>query len=373
MMDCIVFWQRMLTPHMTELARELARGGAEVHYVAEEVLSLDRRATGWEADELSEVGVHYVVSHEDARNLVDRFPRHAVHITQGVRANGLIVQAQRRLASEGLRQYAIMEAVDLRGSGGRIKPFLYAARFWALAGKIEGLLAIGEGTPEWVARLSPRSMRAIPFAYFLKGRRARLPVREGSIFRFIFVGSLIHSKRVDLLLEALSGLSGRPFEVEIVGDGPNRAQLERQAHALLPGRTVFCGTLVMNDAINRIAAADCLVLPSVHDGWGAVVSEAQINGTPVICSSRCGASGTVRASGFGAVFESGDVDNLRRCLAAMLNKGRIDAAGRDNLGAWARCLTAEAGARYLLEIIGQEGRSAGGIVAPWERAGEYSS
>lgn len=367
MADCIVFWQRMLTPHMTELAKQLGHAGAEVYYVAEQRLSADRLSLGWEADDPTECEVHYIVSSDDARELVDRFPRHAVHITQGVRANGLIAHAQRRIALEGLRQYAIMETVDLRGPRGWIKQFLYAFRFCMFAGSLEGLLAIGEGTAEWVMKRSPRTMRAIPFAYFLRGRNARPLARVESVFKFLFVGSLIGLKRVDLLLEALSGLLDRPFEVEIIGDGSDRMKLERQAKTMLPGRTIFLGTVGMNAAINRIALADCLVLPSAHDGWGAVVSEAQINGTPVVCSTKCGAAGTVRASGFGAVFDAGDVGSLRRCLAARLDEGWVDEARRERLSAWARCLTADVGAQYLLDIIHRDHEAAGRIVPPWER------
>ena len=42
-----------------------------------------------------------------------------------------------------------------------------------------------------------------------------------------------------------------------------------------------------------MAAADVLVLPSRFDGWGAVVNEALMVGTPVICSDRCGASDVI--------------------------------------------------------------------------------
>ena len=41
---------------------------------------------------------------------------------------------------------------------------------------------------------------------------------------------------------------------------------------------------------NTIYQADNLVLPSSHDGWGAVTTEALMVGTPVICSDTCGSS-----------------------------------------------------------------------------------
>lgn len=364
MTECIVFWQRMLTPHMTELAREVARLGVEVHYVTEQALSDERRAMGWVVGDLAEIGVHYVDTPEAARGLVDRLPAQAVHITQGVRANGLVADAQKRIMARGARHYPIMEKVDLRGRIGRIKPLVYAARFWAIAGRTEGLLAIGEGTADWIARHSPRSLRVFPFAYFLTGRRAAPVGRAPGNFRFASVGGLIARKRVDLLIDALAELPDRRFDLVLVGDGPERAGLEERANARLPGHVSFLGTLDMATAIDRIAGADCLVLPSDHDGFGAVVSEAQINGTPAICSSECGAAATVRASGAGGVFAAGDAGDLRRCLAAMLERGPVSDAERERLAAWAGCLTAEAGARYLLEILRRH--AAGAVEPPWE-------
>lgn len=368
MKDCIVFWQRMLTPHMTELAQQVSRWGVEVHYVTEESLSEERLAMGWKAEDLAEVTVHFISLPEEARTLVNRFPSHAVHITQGVRSNNLVAHAQKQICAKRLRHYPIMEKVDLRGFGGWVKPFVYTQCFRSLAGKIEGIFAIGEGTPEWIAKRSARRVRPIPFAYFLKGRREAQLSREGNIFKFIFVGGLIERKRVDLLIKALSRLSDRAFIIEIVGDGPERSQLQRLAEVQLPGRVAFLGTVDMDVAIDRIATADCLVLPSDHDGWGAVVSEAQISGTPAVCSSECGAAGTVHASEFGSVFRSGDVESLRRCLAIMLDRGPVDSAARQKLATWARCLTAEAGARYLLDIVRRERDIAERIIPPWEDA-----
>lgn len=367
MANCIVFWQRMLTPHMTELARELARAGTEVHYATEHSLSPERHAMGWRVEDFVEFVIHFIHDAAEVCTLVDRLPAHAVHITQGVRSNGLIAHAQKRIMLKCLRHYPIMEKVDLRGPAGWIKPLVYALRFRRLVGGTEGLLAIGAGTSEWIEKRSPENLQAIPFAYFLAGRRGPLSTRKGCRTKFIFVGNLVGRKRVDLLLEALSALRDRPFDVEIVGDGPDRQELERKANELLPDRTRFSGSVDMADAIDRIAHADCLVLPSAHDGWGAVISEALINGTPVICSSACGASAVVAASGLGAVFQAECVDDLRRSLTAILDKGPVSALDRGRLSAWASCLTAESGARYLLKIVGGAQQLPVRIAPPWEQ------
>jgi len=365
MINCIVFWQRMLTPHMTELASELTRLGVEVHFVAEEVLSEERRALGWKAGKLDGVCTHLVKAPAEVRDLVDLFPAEAVHITQGVRSNGLVAVAQLRIMELGQRQYPIMEKVDLRGWAGWIKPLVYAVRFRVIFRRIEGLLAIGTGTAEWVARRAPRKLPILPFAYFLKSRHELPAAQKNSVFRFILAGSLIPRKRIDLLIEALSSLTDQNWTLEVVGDGPEQARLEQQAAAMIPARAIFLGRRSMDETVVQIAAADCLVLPSDHDGWGAVVSEALINGTPAVCSSECGSAGAVKASGFGAVFAAGDVGDLYRALSVILDHGPLDAPQREELAAWAQSLTAEAGARYLLEILNQDG-DISAILAPWE-------
>jgi glycosyltransferase involved in cell wall biosynthesis len=102
-----------------------------------------------------------------------------------------------------------------------------------------------------------------------------------------------------------------------------------------------------------MAQADCLVLPSRHDGWGAVVSEALLVGTPAVCSDACGAAGVARASGVGGVFATGDVEALSSVLRRIVSQGRQTPDQRARLAKWACCLGASAGADYLARILGR--------------------
>ena len=71
--------------------------------------------------------------------------------------------------------------------------------------------------------------------------------------------------------------------------------------------------MARNNTITKIpeviCESDCLVLPSRYDGWGAVISEALMVGTPVICSDNCGAANVVTASNVGSVFSTNDFDH----------------------------------------------------------------
>jgi glycosyltransferase involved in cell wall biosynthesis len=117
-----------------------------------------------------------------------------------------------------------------------------------------------------------------------------------------------------------------------------------------------------------MAQADCLVLPSRHDGWGAVASEALMAGTPAICSSRCGAADVVQASGVGGVFPVGDAEALAGCLQTAMERGRQMAEGRAELAKWAGCLGSAAGASYLSAILRHAQTGGERPVPPWQIA-----
>jgi glycosyltransferase involved in cell wall biosynthesis len=104
--------------------------------------------------------------------------------------------------------------------------------------------------------------------------------------RFVFVGRLIELKCVDVLLEAFRDVVARvPATLEVVGDGPLRAALERQAGDLgLGGSVEFAGWVPQAECASRLRGADVMVFPSIHDCGGAAVLEAMASGLPVIAS-----------------------------------------------------------------------------------------
>jgi glycosyltransferase involved in cell wall biosynthesis len=347
------FWQRIVTPHMTELATQLANQGCDVTYVAEQPMSADRVEQGWLVPELKGVRLEFAPDADAISTLVASAPDDSIHICQGIRGNGLVGQAQAALKARGLRQWVVMETVDDTGWQGAIKRLEYRRLFGIWRKHLRGLLATGHRTPEWVAARGVPQDQVFPFAYFLGDLDSKIhpPQATRERFRFVFVGQFIERKRLDLLLEALHGIQAQHFELTVIGSGPLESSLRARAEELLPGRVHWIGGLPLNRVPLEMANADCLVLPSRHDGWGAVVSEAMMVGTPVICSDTCGAAGVVRASGKGGVFRSGDCGDLIQNLERVLSIGLIAAKDRMDLANWASCLGAEAGASYLADIL----------------------
>lgn len=349
-MTAVYFWQQSLSPHFSPLLDELAKLGFDVVAVHHAELPEARKAMGWTQAALAYCTIHHAPSAAHVRALVDAAPADAIHITQGLARNGLVGVAQAALAKSKRRIWVALETLDASGVRGLAKRIDYAWRVRLGRPPVERFLAIGHSTPAWLESVGVAPAAISPFTYFLPPRHAAGAPRDDAAFRVMFAGTLYPLKRVDDLLESLGGLSGRQISLTIAGDGPSRQDLERQADALGLDAT-FQGRVTIPEARALMAAHDVLVLPSRHDGWGAVVSEALIEGTRVICSTACGSAGVAQASGAGLTYEAGDVEGLQRALEAMVGQGPVTPEEREATASWARRLTAPAGATYLASLL----------------------
>lgn len=369
----IWFWQRIVSPHMAELAVALARLGCRVVYVVEREMSDVRAAQGWCAPELHGVDVRYARTKEEILFQVAQSAAQAVHLCQGIRANGLTAVAQNEIARRGCKFWILMEAIDDSGLAGVAKRLVYRYLFWQWRKSIQGILAIGGRTPEWIGERGVLREKIFPFAYFLEDASmggGSPNEKSNGEFRFLFVGQLIERKRLDLLCDALARVAKKrsDFRLQIVGAGPLEEELRAKTGDAIGYKVEWQGTLSMKKARQTMATADCLILPSRHDGWGAVISEALMSGTPAICSHRCGAAEVVLASGTGGVFPAGDLDALERLLTQRISEGPQTSSARQALARWADSLSAAAGARYLLQIVRYQENFEKRPVPPWHRA-----
>ena len=115
--------------------------------------------------------------------------------------------------------------------------------------------------------------------------RAALGLGAGRVL--LAVGNLVELKGNHLTLEALRDLPG--VTLLLVGDGPERARLERLArHYGIADRVRFEGTVPQAALPRYYDAADALVLFSSREGWANVLLEAMACGTPVIATAIWG-------------------------------------------------------------------------------------
>ncbi|MEW5801286.1 MAG: glycosyltransferase [bacterium] len=108
--------------------------------------------------------------------------------------------------------------------------------------------------------------------------------------RVLFVGNLVEVKGVDRLLSAWQILVHelKPsfgIELLIIGEGPKRQKLEKQAKdAGIAGSVRFAGGKPHREICHWMRSAYCLCLPSRSEGMPNVVLEALACGIPVVAS-----------------------------------------------------------------------------------------
>jgi glycosyltransferase involved in cell wall biosynthesis len=160
----------------------------------------------------------------------------------------------------------------------------------------------------------------------------------------VTVGHLVARKRHADVLEALAELTGVRYLV--IGDGPERAALERRAGELgVADRVEFAGQLAPADALRRARSAWCFVMVSTQEAFGVAYIEAMAAGIPAVgCAGEPGPQ-EIAAAGGGielvAPRSPGELaETLRRVLGDRDERLRLGAAARSTVErefTWERC------------------------------------
>jgi glycosyltransferase involved in cell wall biosynthesis len=160
----------------------------------------------------------------------------------------------------------------------------------------------------------------------------------------LFASKLQTRKRCEDLVEAYKNLSPRPGQephpyLVIVGDGEERAALERQAAASGLSGIRFCGFRNQSELPRFFDIATVFVLPSRHEPWGLIVNEVMNAGRAVIISDDVGCQPDLITEGVeGCIFPVGDVsaltDALRRVLATPDTAKLMGQRGLERIRTW---------------------------------------
>ena len=141
----------------------------------------------------------------------------------------------------------------------------------------------------------------------------------------LFASKLQSRKRCGDLLEAYKNLSPgdgiepNPYLV-IVGDGEERAALERRAAESGFAGIRFCGFRNQSVLPRFFDVASVFVLPSRHEPWGLIVNEVMNASTAVIVTDDVGSAPDLIENGVnGYIYPAGNVDALEQALHSVLD------------------------------------------------------
>ena len=153
---------------------------------------------------------------------------------------------------------------------------------------------ISFGIPEKNIKIFPMGMDHE--RYFPKGKKSVNPL-------FIFVARLVKMKRPDVCIKAMEKvlLKYPRAKLAVIGSGPDEEMLKKITNNLKLTKNVvfvsknnfFIDKNIKDIKLTLMRKAWALLLPSVKEGWGMVVTEAGACGTPAIVSNVTGLKDSV--------------------------------------------------------------------------------
>jgi glycosyltransferase involved in cell wall biosynthesis len=153
---------------------------------------------------------------------------------------------------------------------------------------------------------------------------------------FVFVGRLTRAKDLRTAIAAVALVPAARFV--IVGDGPDRVELERlAADSAAAGRIEFRGSLSRDDALRVVAGAEAGLLSSAWENLPHSAVEALSVGVPMVATSVGGVPEVVRDGENGLLVAPGRPEQLAGALGRVLEepglRERLAAAARPSVEA----------------------------------------
>jgi glycosyltransferase involved in cell wall biosynthesis len=151
-----------------------------------------------------------------------------------------------------------------------------------------------------------------------------------------WVGRMTAVKRTDVVVRVLGELVERGVDARLllVGDGPDRDDLERYAHELgVVRRCLFLG--YQEDVARWYNAIDALLLPSVNEGTPVSVIESLAAQRPAVATRVGGTPDVIRDGVDGFLVDPSDGEALAERLAELARdpelRTQMGAAGRERV------------------------------------------
>lgn len=368
----VVLYTVVVSPHQIPLARELVRkvGIENFRYVYAEELQGERFKMGWWHNEVAD-WILPLGAQESEEWLMT-----ADVVLSGQRDLDLFVKRAKR----GLRTFYMGErwfkpisiGVGQRcrcSVPGWVRMFVpgyrrMAKRFvrWMNSDPNARCFTIGPWAKKDMLRIGVDESKIVPWGYFVapsdqESKRHCSPPSSTSILKVLWVGRMLHWKRVDTIIRAVCELEKRcgggqwKIQLTLVGDGPEKLRLQSLANRTIEQSNNQTITFLPSQPIAKIREImrehDVYVLSSnAEEGWGAALNEALEEGMVAVGTCEAGSSATILGEEW--LFHAGDYRRVAELLEECVARKRAGELRGQGIGAW----SAEGAANRLLEIIG---------------------
>jgi glycosyltransferase involved in cell wall biosynthesis len=164
-----------------------------------------------------------------------------------------------------------------------------------------------------------------------------------------YAGRLKRPKRPDHAVRAFRTFREKfpDAELWVIGDGPFKKDLE-----MIAGDGIkFFGGLQNEERRRLLARAWVLVNPSIREGWGLNVIEANALGTPCVAYDVAGLQDSVRNNETGLLVANGDVEALANAIIRVFSDDELREKLSRNAIKWVRRFSWEKTAEEFLKVV----------------------
>jgi glycosyltransferase involved in cell wall biosynthesis len=189
----------------------------------------------------------------------------------------------------------------------------------------DALVAVSNGLREYAFETTPDLpidviSNAIELSAFTPPRQRP---HNGRLVRLLFVGRFNAFKNVEMLLESVDRLKQKGidnFELNLVGDGERRSNLERLViERGLTKHVRFMGWVEREKIVDYYRQADLFVTATTWEGMPNTVLEGMACGLPVVATRASGLDQLVKDGCNGYLVDINDPSALAERLADLIN------------------------------------------------------
>ncbi len=359
------FWQNIISIHQSSFLRNLAEKN-EVNLIVPYELDEVRKKQGWTIPNLGRVNV---LANPNELELRELSKKDNIHIFSGINAFPFVYSNFKKKINKGFFIGVILEPFDDKGILGilrKVKYMLFRIRF---SKHIDFILTTGDKGKKCYISVGFKKEKIFDWGYFVENnsnlQENNFHTEVRSKTNVLFVGQINKRKNVLSLIDNCQDILSEENQLCIIGNGP----LLEELREIVKGNSkiLHIDNIPNSKVIELMQEYDLLVLPSLFDGWGAVVNEALQAGMQVIASENCGANVLLDGKKRGEVFYFGKNGNFREVLSNWLDKGPLPIETRLEIANWSfENISGEVAARYFESIIQYNlGNITDRPVAPW--------
>ena len=349
-MKAIFFWGKV-NIHTYSLVEAMAHYFEKIYaIVLPDSMLRQERVAQISTDRIS---IEYCEQESDIKRIIRLEEKNnSIHVNSSLKTGCLANIALKYLCKNNYHVMSFpQEAFQLDGIKGcvnYIKWFFYL--HYTYRNKIEAFGLTGFNAEKQFKYLHIARQKVFQFLYVTDSSENKYYATNKCV-KFIFAGAIDKRKNIIPFVKWMMNYPNQNFDFDIYGswtmDEELRKLTENSTNIHYHGKKDYS---FVRDAMVK---ADWLVLPSLHDGWGAVVNEGLQSGCKILVSKQSGASSIIiRNASLGYIFDAYKFKELNRIIDSIMRHGPLSLPEKKSIANWAQNhIGCDVVSAYLQKII----------------------